>query len=87
MSIQPFGNFTCEICRQEKNGVSFKLHVINYQEEIPEPREISIVCEFCKNNRVIEAGFYCPLTSAGRDSWNHNEPKYDCFCFVPQEET
>ena len=56
----------CRVCKMEFLQL-FKLHIANYEDEGINPRVISKVCQNCKDNKVIQANFYCPLTSDGYD--------------------
>jgi hypothetical protein len=74
----------CAICQNETKQI-FKIHIANYEEEGINPRVLSRVCRDCKENKVIQANFYCPLTSDGYDGWDTNQPKFNCLCPVPLE--
>ena len=76
--------FNCAICKTAIKQI-FKLHIANYEDEGINPRIISKICQNCKENKVIQANFYCPLTSDGYDGWDANWPKFDCLCPIPQE--
>jgi len=71
----------CAICNLTTEQL-IKIHVANYNERI-NPRIISKICQKCKDNKVIQASFYCPLTSDGYDGWAG--PNFDCLCPVPVE--
>jgi hypothetical protein len=56
----------CAICQNETKQL-FKIHIANYEDKGINPRVLSKICQNCKANKVIQANFYCPLTSDGYD--------------------
>lgn len=70
--------FTCQICQQSYQGKPHEVHITNYQEQGIIPQELTAICSFCLEDKVIIADFYCPRTSEGRDSYT--EPQFDCYC-------
>ena len=76
----------CAVCQGEtKQQQIFKIHIANYEDVGINPRVISKVCQNCKDNKVIQANFYCPLISDGYDGWDTSRAKFDCLCLVPAE--
>ena len=77
--------FRCVICKEEFSGQPLLRHIANYLDEGIQPKIINPVCQECDRTKVIGADFYCPRVSDGRDVWDPNTPKFDCYCPVPEE--
>lgn len=75
---------SCVVCKLATKEI-FKVHIANYEDERISPRILSKVCRNCKDNKIIQANLYCPLTSDGYDGWDTTRPKFDCLCPNPLE--
>ncbi|RHZ36068.1 hypothetical protein [endosymbiont GvMRE of Glomus versiforme] len=76
---------TCAVCKNVFTSKPRKVHVANKQHIGIEPRRISKVCEGCWENEIIEADYYCPRTSDGRDSLEPGQKEFDCLCVVKEK--
>jgi len=72
--------FICQTCQQNYQGQPHQVHISNYQEQGIIPQQLTSICSYCLQDKVVIADLYCPRTSEGRDTWNPNEPQFDCYC-------
>lgn len=77
--------YTCAVCKNTFTSKLRKVHIANKQHIGIEPKRISKVCKGCYENEVIEADYYCPRTSDGRDTLEPGQPEFDCLCIVKEK--
>ena len=60
--------FICQTCQQNYQGQPHQVHISNYQEQGIIPQQLTSICSYCLQDKVVIADLYCPRTSEGRDT-------------------